>query len=200
MAAWELTEPIWTERLVLRAYTAADFDPLYAMRSNAEVARYLYWEPQTEAEVRETLARKMASTSLQGEGDVLALAAEERTSGALVADVILAWASSEHATGEVGYITHPAHGGQGYATEATRPLLGVAFDGLGLHRVIGRLEARNTASARVLEKLGMRREAHLVENEWVKGEWQSELAYAILDREWRSEASASDQGYGRTTE
>jgi RimJ/RimL family protein N-acetyltransferase len=55
-----------------------------------------------------------------------------------------------------------------------------------MHRVIGRLEARNDASARLLEKLGMRREAHLVENEWVKGEWQSELVYAILAEEWRA--------------
>ena len=66
----------------------------------------------------------------------------------------------------------------------------IAFDDLGLHRVIGRLEARNAASARVLEKLGMRLEAHLVENEWVKDEWQSELVYAILDREWRSNVAA----------
>jgi RimJ/RimL family protein N-acetyltransferase len=56
---------------------------------------------------------------------------------------------------------------------------------MGFHRVIGRTEARNLASARVLEKLGMRREAHLVENEWVKGEWQSELVYALLEHEWR---------------
>ena len=94
--------------------------------------------------------------------------------------------------GEIGYITHPAHGGQGFATEASRPLLGIAFDGMGLHRVIGRLEPRNVASARVLEKLGLRREAHLVENEWIKGEWQSELVDAILDRGWRA--------YSRTTE
>jgi RimJ/RimL family protein N-acetyltransferase len=47
-----------------------------------------------------------------------------------------------------------------------------------------RLLPRNAASARVLEKLGMRLEAHLVENEWVKGEWQSELVYAMLAREW----------------
>ena len=53
--------------------------------------------------------------------------------------------------------------------------------------MIGRLEARNAASARVLEKLGLRREAHLVENEWVKGEWQSELGYAILADEWRAQ-------------
>src|SRR5207249_3022518 len=65
-----------------------------------------------------------------------------------------------------------------------RVVLGMAFEELKLHRVIGRLEARNTASARVLEGLGMRREAHFGENEYVKGEWQSELDYAILDREW----------------
>ena len=186
MPTWELTEPLPTERLLLRPYAAGDFDALYAMRSDEDVARYLYWEPQTEEEVRATLAQKMGSTALRREGDVLALAAEERSTGAVVADVILHWASAEHATGEIGYITHPAHGGRGYATEASLPLLGVAFDGVGLHRVIGRLEPRNVASARVLEKLGMRREAHLVENEWVKGEWQSELVYAILDRDWRA--------------
>jgi RimJ/RimL family protein N-acetyltransferase len=51
--------------------------------------------------------------------------------------------------------------------------------------VIGRLEPRNAASSRVLERLGMRREAHLLENEFVKGEWQSELVYAILEHEWK---------------
>ena len=187
MPAYELTEPISTERLLLRPYTARDFDVLYAMRSDPAVARYLYWEPQTEGEVRESLERKMASTALRSEGDTLALAAEDCSTGVVVADVILHWVSIEHATGEIGYITHPAHGGRGYATEASRPLLRVAFEGVGLHRVIGRVEPRNAGSARVLEKLGMRREAHLVENEWVKGEWQSELVYAILDREWREQ-------------
>jgi RimJ/RimL family protein N-acetyltransferase len=79
---------------------------------------------------------------------------------------------------------HPAHQRKGYATEAARPLLDFGFGTGGWHRVVGRTEARNIASARVLEKLGMRREAHFVENEWVKGEWQSELVYAILADEW----------------
>ena len=77
-------------------------------------------------------------------------------------------------------------------------MLGFAFGPLGLHRVIGRLETRNVGSARVLEKLGMRREAHLVENEWVKGVWQSELVYAILAREWRDGSAGTrraDGGY-----
>jgi RimJ/RimL family protein N-acetyltransferase len=190
VASFELTDPIETERLLLRAYTTADFEALFAMRSNAEVARYLYWEPQTEGEVRETLEKKIASTSIRAEGDVLALAAEHRPTGDLVADVILCLLSAEHGLGEIGYMAHPDHTGHGYATEATRPLLPIAFEELGLHRVIGRLEARNIASARVLEKLGLRREAHLVENEFVKDEWQSELDYAILDREWRSARGA----------
>jgi RimJ/RimL family protein N-acetyltransferase len=184
--AFELTEPLETERLRLRGYGEADFGALHAMRSDVESARYLEWEPQTEEQVHDTLARKIASRSLRAEGDVLALAAELRATGEVVADVILAWASRQHALGEIGYIVHPEHAGRGYATEATRPLLAIAFDALGLHRVIGRLEARNVASARVLEKLGLRREAHFVENELLKGEWQSEVVYALLDREWRS--------------
>ncbi len=86
--------------------------------------------------------------------------------------------------GEIGFIFDPAHQGHGYATEAARALVAHAFEHYGLHRVYGRLEPRNVASARVLEKLGMRREAHLIENEWVKGEWQSEAVYALLAREW----------------
>jgi RimJ/RimL family protein N-acetyltransferase len=92
----------------------------------------------------------------------------------------------EHRQGEIGFILHPDHQGRGYATEAAEALLALAFEHYRLHRVAGRLEARNAASARVLEKLGMRREAHLIENEWVKGEWQSELVYALLAREWRA--------------
>ena len=186
MAGYELTDPLETERLLLRPYTGGDFEALYAMRSDSEVARYLYWDPQTEDDVRQTLAKKIASLSIRAEGDVLALAAEHRSTGDLVADVILHWMSREHGLAEIGYVVHPDHAGRGYATEAARPLLAVAFDVLRLHRVIGRVEARNVGSARVLEKLGMRREAHFVENEFVKDEWQSELVYAILDREWRS--------------
>ena len=176
--------PLETERLTLRPFTAGDFDAVYSYRSREDVARYLYWEPNTEQEVHRALEQKAASTSIRSEGDVLALTVVVRETGLLAGDVSLYFVSDEHQQAEVGYIIHPDHAGKGYATEAVRALLGVAFDDLGLHRVVGRLEARNLASARVLEKLGMRREAHLVENEWVRGEWQSELVYAILDREW----------------
>lgn len=92
--------------------------------------------------------------------------------------------SVEHQTLEVGYLFSPAHTGRGYATEAVRALLDVAFRHVGARRVVARVDARNGRSCALLERLGLRREAHLVENEWVKGELTSEVDYAVLGREW----------------
>ena len=136
--------------------------------------------------MREVLDRKVRSTAIIAEGDNLSLAAVLRESGELIGDCSLRWLSAEHRQAEIGFIFHPDHHGRGYATEAAAALLALAFENLRVHRVIGRLEARNTASARVLERLGMRKEAELVENEHVKGEWQSEIVYAQLEREWAS--------------
>jgi RimJ/RimL family protein N-acetyltransferase len=177
--------PLETERLVLRPFEEGDLEDVYAMQSDAEVARWLYDEPRTLEETRAHLARKIAATGFAAEGDWLSAAVVERESGQCIGDLALHWVSEQHKTGEIGFIVNPAHQGRGYATEAARAVLAWGFDGMGFHRIIGRLEARNTASARVLEKLGMRREGLLVENEWVKGEWQSELVYAILEHEWR---------------
>jgi RimJ/RimL family protein N-acetyltransferase len=177
--------PLETERLVLRPYEEGDLDDLHRMHSDEEVARYLYNDPRTLEETRALLVRKIAGAELNAEGDWMSAAVIERETRHVVGDVALHWVSEEHKTGEIGFISDPAQQGRGYATEAARAFLRFAFKDFGFHRVIGRAEARNAASARVLEKLGMRREAHLVENEWVKGEWQSELVYAMLDREWR---------------
>jgi len=106
--------------------------------------------------------------------------------GVLIGDVVLFWRSREHRQGEIGYIFHPDYHGNGYATEAAREMLRLGFDDLGLHRIVGRVDARNTASARVLERLGMRPEAHFLQNEMVKGEWTDEIVYAMLEHEWRA--------------
>lgn len=136
--------------------------------------------------MRALLDRKIAGRRAEAEGDTLHLAIVPKDDGRLAGDCVLTITSGPHRQGEIGFVVHPDHQGKGYATEAARVFLRIAFEDLGLHRVVGRLEARNAPSARVLEKLGMREEAHLVENEWVKGEWQSERVYAMLDREWRA--------------
>jgi RimJ/RimL family protein N-acetyltransferase len=176
--------PLETERLLLRPFTAEDFDALYAIQSRDDVARWLYWGPLSEDEVRASLERKIGATTLVKEGDRLSLAVVLKSSSELIGEGSVFLLSAEHRQGEIGFVFHPDHHGHGYATETARLLLQLAFEEFGLHRVIGRLEPRNAASARLLERLGMRREAHFVENEFVKGEWQSELVYALLEREW----------------
>ena len=55
---------------------------------------------------------------------------------------------------------------------------------MGLHRIVARLDERNEASARVARRLGMRQEARLIHNELFKGEWSTELDFAMLANEW----------------
>jgi len=178
------TLPIRTERLELRLFRREDFADSFAYHSRADVARYLYQEPRTPTEYEAILNSKITHTGFAAAGDRINLALVPHDLGRVVGDVMLLWTSSEHRQGEIGFILHPDYHGRGYAHEASEVLLRLGFDGLGLHRIQGRLDGRNTASARVLEKLGMRREAHLVENEFIKGEWTDEVVYAILHREW----------------
>ncbi|KAA9153782.1 GNAT family N-acetyltransferase [Amycolatopsis acidicola] len=176
--------PIRTARLQLRPFTPGDLAAFHAIHSHPEVTRYLYWEPHTRDESVLSLQRKSASAELTEPGETLALAVELTESRELIGDLTLQWISAEHDSGEIGVVFDPRHHGHGYAAEATRELLKLSFDGLGLHRVIGRCDARNIASASLMEGLGMRREAHLRENERVKGEWTDELVYAMLATEW----------------
>ncbi|GLW16653.1 N-acetyltransferase [Streptomyces sp. NBRC 13847] len=183
--------PIRTARLDLRPVTHDDLAAIHAYQRLPEVCRYLYWGPFDEAGSRASVAAKAARTTLRASGDVLQFAVVVRASGVLVGDVTFVWKSREHRQGGIGYVFHPDHAGRGYATEASRALLRLGFEELGLHRVQAELDGRNTASARVLERLGMRREGHLRENEFLDGEWADEVVYAMLAREWRARQQAA---------
>ncbi len=183
--------PLRTDRLTLRPFTPDDLHALHAFHSLPDVARYLYWDARDLDQVREALGDKILRSALYDEGQVLCLAAELTGEGALIGDLSLFWHSVRHRQGEIGYVFNPAYHGRGLATEAARELLRLAFDELGLHRVTARCDPRNIPSYRVMERLGMRREAHLIENELFKGEWSDEYVYAMLDREWRRGSSGS---------
>ncbi|GAA4734934.1 GNAT family protein [Amnibacterium soli] len=181
--------PVETERLLLRPIDpVGDIDAMHAYRSREDVCRYIPPVPVTREQLAATYADPERSRSVLTEaGQILALAIVLRETGRFVGDIILIWSKDHPSNGEVGYIVDPEHQGRGYATEAVRAVLALAFDGFGLHRVVGRIDARNPASGRVLTKAGMRQEAVLVENEWFKGEWGTEVDFAILEREWRAQ-------------
>lgn len=181
--------PFNTERLLLRPFTPDDLDALHAMFGHAEVTRYLDHEPRSREATAELLGRISAMTAIDADGQALRLAATLPDSGAVIGDFSLWTGSMESGQGEIGFVLHPAHQGRGYALEAARELLRIGFDEAGLHRIVGRCDALNRASATLMERLGMRREAHFREahfheNEMIKGTWTDELVYAILAAEW----------------
>ena len=187
LSACELRTP----RLHLRPYRREDFPVFAEMHGRADVARYLLWPPRDEQASRVAFDRH-AALRLEKDGDALSLSGWRRGTGAFVGEFVLFLRSVEHRGGEVGYMLHPDATGQGLATEGAEAMLAVGFDVLGMHRVVGRIDARNVASARVLTRLGMRKEAHFRRNEWIKGEWTDEAVYALLAEEWSSRPARSD--------
>lgn len=178
--------PVTTPRLLMRPLTPADADGLLAYRSIPDVCRYVPFDPQTREELLERIATRWTRTELTAEGQVIFLGVQVRGTGALAGDVMLAWQSQEHSCGEIGAVFNPDLSGRGYATEALDAVLGLGFEGLGLHRIIARIDERNDPSIRLVGRLGMRQEARLVENEWFKGQWTTELDFAMLAAEWQA--------------
>jgi RimJ/RimL family protein N-acetyltransferase len=185
---FELSSPLVTERLILRRMTAADTDAVYAYQSRADVCRYLLFEPRTLDQVAEKVRQHALAVRLAGDGDYLQLALELRDSedapGRVIGDSYFTLASVEHARGEIGWTMHPDYTGRGYAAEAARAVLDLAFSTLGLHRVYAELDVRNHASVALCRRLGMREEAHFVRDILFKGEWADTGVYAILAEEW----------------
>jgi RimJ/RimL family protein N-acetyltransferase len=176
--------PIETKRLYLRPFQENDLEDLYAYYSLPEIIRYLFCEVQDKEKIKETLATKIKANHLEKKNDKLILAVELKSTKKVIGEVMLLWKSKKHQSGEIGYVFNPAYHGQGYATEAAKAMLKLGFEQFNYHRMFARCDARNTASANLMERLGMRREAHLIESEFFKGEWASEFTYAILQDEW----------------
>lgn len=185
MNPWTFAEPLTTERLVLRPFELADAAAVHAWMGDPEVARYQSYEPRSASEVESVVAEFAAARSLVDEGDFIqpAIVVDDEVVGALY----LVVRSAADRTVELGWSLRADRQRRGYASEAVRAILDLSFGTLGAHRAIAELDPRNDASVALCERVGMRREAHLVENYWFKGTWADTLVYAVLDREWRAD-------------
>lgn len=172
-----------TSRLLVRPFTLADLEAFVAYRVDPDVARYQSWSDYT-LERGRGLIESMQELKPGVPGQWYQLAVEERGSGTLVGDLALKVNECEPREAELGFTLAPAQQGKGYGTEAVRALLGYGFGTLGLHRVYAVTDALNAPAAALLERVGMRREAHYHENVLFKGAWGSEFLYALLEREW----------------
>lgn len=184
------SQPYTSPRLVLRPFCSDDRDYYAAYHSLPEVYQYLYAEAPQGAALADQF-ETMLVAPFENDGDVLRFAVVRQEDRALLGEVLLKLASRAAQQGEVGYIFNPAFAGKGYATEAVAAVLGVGFDTIGFHRIFARLDAANRGSVGVVERLGLRREAHLIQNDCFNGQWGDEYIYAMLKVEWDERASAA---------
>lgn len=187
--------PRHTERLILRPVTPADFEALWRIRRQESVGR---WVTSSSSD-RDRFLEVMSGSDRRAKTLVIELDGPEeaRVIGDLMLALEDAWAQSEVAElargvqAEIGWTLDPAFGGNGYATEAVRELIRLAFEELGLRRLTALCFAANEASWRLMERVGMRREAYNVADSLHRsGAWMDGMAYALLADEWRAQGSA----------
>ena len=179
-----LTTPtLHTARLLLRPFTEADTDAIYALGSNPTVLRYWDappWSERAQADRFITNCKKMAE-----EGRGVRLAIERSADGEFIGWCSLMNWDPDFRSAMIGYCFAEAAWGQGFATEAAGAVLQWAFDSLDLNRVESGADTRNRASERVLEKLGFVREGVRRESCIVNGEVSDDSVYGLLRREWK---------------
>ncbi len=178
--------PIETERLLLRKYEDKDLLNILEYSSGPDfwIARNLDWKP-TEEGVREYwTSQRDVEPAFDPEwlALVIQLKALDKVIGNTGIGIIK---TGDHKQGTIGWLLGKAYQGKGYATEAAKALLRYGFLELGLHRISARTSLDNIRSWRLMERIGMRREAHFWKSHMVKGEWRDELVYALLAEEWR---------------
>jgi RimJ/RimL family protein N-acetyltransferase len=174
---------IESKRLWIRRFKDSDLAPFMAYRNDPKVARYQSWDSCEEQEARD-LIRETGSARVGVPGEWFGFAIESKETQDLIGDCALRVDEHEPYRAEIGFTLAREYQGRGFASEAVSRLLDYAFDTLGLHRVEAIADCRNAPSWTLLERVGMRREGHFLENVWFKGGWTDEYLYAVLKDEW----------------
>lgn len=187
-----LSFPIETNRLILRPFERTDVEGLNAYHALPSVQRYVFSRTRDAAEVAGALNVMRHHVSLQRPGDTLTLAMVRKGDKQLVGHVSLHWSDATAGQGEVRFLINPTYAGQGFVSEAVGALFDLAFDHFRIHRVYARCDGRNHHSIKLMQQLGMRLEAHYREHALFQGEWDEELHFAILDREWQRSTKVKD--------
>jgi aminoglycoside 6'-N-acetyltransferase len=174
-----------TARLVIRRFQVTDVPAFAEYRSDAEVARYQSWQPAVTLQEASALVDEFAAGDPNAAGWFQYAIALREASSVLLGDIgVLTHQNMRQA--EIGFTLARQQQRQGYATEAVQGMLHHLFTQRGLWRVSAECDARNVASARLLERVGFRREGLRRQHTWIKGEWTDDLLFGLLAAEWPS--------------
>ena len=181
-----------TDRLILRPFEKSDLEEVLGYYALPDVQRYLDWKARDKVEAKAVFEQMRKQTRLSRPGEVLTLAIVRKSDGKVMGHVSVSFMDATAAQAEIRFAIAPAYRRQGYGTEAVRAAITLGFDDFKFHRIYARTAGQNEASARLLKNLGMRLEAHYREHALFQGEWDEELHFAILDREWRRGAKVRE--------
>ena len=177
---------IETERLILRDFVKDDWQRVLEYQSDPLYLRYYEWteKDRTPESVQEFVGWFLDHQKQQPRIK-FQLAVTLKSNRQLIGNCGIRLDTAGAFQADIGYELDPKHWNQGYATEAAHAMVDFGFSSFGLHRVWSWCVAENTGSAHVLEKLGMRLEGRLRDNEYYKDRWWDTLMYGILTDEWQ---------------
>jgi RimJ/RimL family protein N-acetyltransferase len=180
-----MTLQLESPRLILRSFQDSDLETFLTYRNDPEVAKYQSWDVPYPRENGLQFIELMKMSNPTSQGEWYQVAVELKSTREMIGDVAFSTMIYDHKQALIGYSLAQQYWHKGYAFEAVGCLLKYLFEERDLHRVMAECDVDNVASWKLLEKLGLRREAHLVENVFFKGRYGSEYHYALLAREWR---------------
>ena len=182
-------EETQTRRLTLRALEKGDAARIFEYRSHPDVSRFQSWGTDSPDAI-ESHIHGLAAVEPGTAGPWYQIGIT-LSSPELIGDRGFRVLESEPCQAEIGIALAREFQQRGYATEALRALLHYLFVSLGMHRVFGSVDPNNLSSLKLLERVGMRQEAHFVKSLWFKGEWVDDVIFAILASEWKSYGNSS---------
>lgn len=172
-----------TDRLILREFVPADWSAVLAYQRDLRYLRYYEWTERTPGDVQRFVQMFLDQQEEQPRRK-FQLAIVLKDTGQLIGNCGIRKAAVTSHEADIGYELSPHHWGHDYATEAARAIVQFGFAELKVHRIWAWCIADNVASARVLEKIGLKLEGRLRDKEYFKGRWWDTLMYGILENEW----------------
>lgn len=169
---------IETERLILRPLTENDWEDTFEHRSDSENNRYI--TSMTEEEIRHVFKERLQPWT-QDENKWLSLGVELKENKKIIGEIGFRYLDKKNLVGEFGYRFNRKYHGKGYATEASEALVNKIFQEMKIHKLIAICDAENIPSYKIMEKLGMIKEAHYKEHSWRRGKWCDEYVYSLIN-------------------
>lgn len=172
---------IETSRLIIRDLVIEDWRDVHSYASNPEVTEFMLWGPNNEAEtksyVNQQLEKQQTNDRTDFEFAVILKDTNQFIGGCGM--------YIKELNAEIGYCFHPEYWGNGYASEASEALLRLAFEKFKVHRVYATCRPGNIGSAKVLTKIGMKKEGHLREHIWAKGKFHDSYLFSMLESDYK---------------